>query len=65
VSQNENGFKLSNGAKTHKIILFESDREPTAKLVSYLWGWLPYKIFKGRISATGIAVIERNIGRFI
>ena len=60
VRKSRDGFELSRGSRTHKISITRSESGSTLRMKSYLWGWLPYNSHKGRVSATGMAVLIEN-----
>lgn len=52
------GFQISDGYKSYKIVLKNNDKKIKLSVVLYLWGWLPFQRFSGKVSNAGISTFN-------
>lgn len=66
VSRSDSGFTLERGAKSHHLSFVDSNGNNVRLIFrSHLWNRLLYRQFSGEISATGRAVVERNLSKYV
>ena len=57
----ETGYQINRGKNIYKLKLTDKNNQVYAQLTQYLWGWLPYQRFKGKLSNAGLATIKREL----
>ena len=58
ILKTQDGFDLSEGSRTHRVIFCTISGENFVCTRSYLWSWLPYNINKGRVSHKSMELIR-------
>ncbi|VUD69432.1 hypothetical protein TDB9533_04801 [Thalassocella blandensis] len=55
------GFQILDGNKSYKILVKKSDGKVKVNIVEYLWGWLPFQRFAGKVSDIGLSTLSSGL----
>jgi hypothetical protein len=61
ISTLENGFQILHGARSYKISVKKSGSKVKVGIVQYLWGWLPFQRFTGKVTDIGLSTLSAEL----
>jgi hypothetical protein len=61
ISKLGDGFQILDGNRSYKISVKKSGGKVKVSIVEYLWGWLPFQRFTGKVSDIGLSTLRSGL----
>lgn len=61
---NENEFHILSGKLAYSVTVKFKDKRQKVYVTRYLWGWLPFGRYGGKVSSAGLASLKANLSKY-